>query len=202
MIYLIENKITSEKYVGYTSLSLKERFTKHKYNAISGGETYLYRAMRKYGIENFTIICLQEDGNLNEDEPRWINHINPEYNMTKGGEGGDTSASPNFIKSMKEYHQNKPSYEYATYGFENKNHTQETKDKQSLARKSYWENISEEERNLRSSKISGSKNPMYGKTPKNSIQVTVDDIKYKSKTEASRTLGKCWSKIEREHIIS
>jgi hypothetical protein len=57
--------------------------------------------MRKYGRDNFSVSTLQEDGNLNEDEALWISKLKPEYNMTKGGEGGDTSKSENWIEGMK-----------------------------------------------------------------------------------------------------
>ncbi len=100
MIYKITNNITNDCYVGYTSLSLEERFKKHKYNHHTGN-TYLYRAMRKYGFENFQIECLQENGNLQEDENVWIGKIQPKYNMTVGGLGGDTSSSPNWKAGMQ-----------------------------------------------------------------------------------------------------
>ena len=45
--------------------------------------------------------CLQEDGNLHEDEALWIGKLKPKYNMTKGGDGGDTSRSINYKKAMK-----------------------------------------------------------------------------------------------------
>lgn len=100
MIYKITNTITNDCYVGYTSLSLQERFKKHEYNHHSGN-TYLYRAMRKYGFENFQIECLQENGNLEEDENVWIGKLQPKYNMTTGGLGGDTSNSPNWKIGMQ-----------------------------------------------------------------------------------------------------
>jgi hypothetical protein len=78
--------------------------------------TYLYKAMRKYGFENFTIEMLEQTIQLDEQERYWISFLNPEYNMTAGGEGGDTSSSPNFIESMKKYHQRKTRDSYATYG--------------------------------------------------------------------------------------
>lgn len=121
MIYKITNTINGDFYVGYTSLTLEQRFAKHKQNSRAGGQTYLYRAMRKYGEENFIIECLQEDGTLNEDEPLWIGKLNPSYNMTKGGEGGDTSSSPNYKSSIK----NRRSYsgegnpQYGKFGADN-----------------------------------------------------------------------------------
>jgi hypothetical protein len=54
--------------------------------------------MRKYGTENFTFKILEEvnqhDSNLRE--MFWIEKLYPKYNMTKGGDGGDTSSSPNY----------------------------------------------------------------------------------------------------------
>jgi group I intron endonuclease len=100
MIYKITNTITDDCYVGYTSLSLEARFKKHYYNH-QNVDTYLYRAMRKYGFDNFKIECLQEDGNLHEDEDLWIGKLEPTYNMRPGGTGGDTSSSPNYKKAME-----------------------------------------------------------------------------------------------------
>jgi group I intron endonuclease len=201
MIYLIENILTNEKYVGYTSQSLDKRFAKHIQNSRAGGETYLYRAIRKYGEHNFKIICLQEDGSLEQDESKWIESLKPEYNMTNGGEGGDTSSSPNFIRAMKEYHANKPKREYATNGFSGKVHDESSKEKQALARKTHWQNLSSEELKIRSSKVSGSKNGMFGKAPKNSVPVIVDGVQYTSRTEATRKLNKSWHMIKKEHNI-
>lgn len=107
MIYKILNNITGDFYIGYTSKTLEERFEKHLYAAKGGTNTHLHKAMRKYGYENFSISCLQEDGTLNEDEALWIAKLQPSYNMTSGGEGGNTSNSPNFKEAMK----NRRSYE-------------------------------------------------------------------------------------------
>ena len=138
MIYLITNTLTDDKYVGYTSLSLEKRFKTHCANRHKG-QTYLNRAMRKYGIENFKIECLQENGNLKEDEATWINQIKPTYNMTKGGEGGDTSESPNYKKGIK----NRRSYvgkgnpRYGQFGKDN------PKSKQLILDGKYYESITQ-----------------------------------------------------------
>ena len=100
MIYCITNIITNDTYIGYTSKTKEERLKKHVYNS-KQGKTYLNKAMRKYGVENFRIEVLQEDGNLNEDESFWIKKLDPKYNMTAGGEGGDTSESANYKKGME-----------------------------------------------------------------------------------------------------
>ena len=119
-IYQITNKLTNDSYIGKTINQIQKRFYQHKYNALNKkSQTYLHRAIRKYGEHNFNICLLDEANNipeLNQKEIIWIEKFSPKYNMTKGGDGGDTSFSPNFIKSMKKYHQNCSPKNYATYG--------------------------------------------------------------------------------------
>lgn len=99
MIYLITNKITGDRYVGKTSRTIEGRWYQHQKNAEYGHETYLYRAMRKYGFDNFIVEQLS-DG-LDEEEIVLIDQLRPEYNMTRGGDGGDMSASPKWQESVK-----------------------------------------------------------------------------------------------------
>ena len=119
IIYKITNKINSKIYIGKTTKTLEERFLKHKYNHKTQN-TYLYKAMRKYGIENFVIEVLEITTHLDEREKYWISTMKPQYNMTAGGEGGNTSSSPNFISAMKKYHETKTKDSYATYGMKGK----------------------------------------------------------------------------------
>jgi len=104
IIYRITNKLTDDFYIGKTK-NHKDRFYKHKYNAKQNkSQTHLYRAMRKYGEENFEFSILEEVGSseiLNEREIIWIEKLKPTYNMTKGGDGGDTSNSPNYKIAIK-----------------------------------------------------------------------------------------------------
>lgn len=196
MIYLIKNLVTNDTYVGYTSLSLKERFQKHLYNHVSG-QTYLYRAMRKYGTDNFSIEILKEDGTY-EDEKYFIESMKPTYNMTMGGEGGYTADSINFKMSMKEYHSKKDSKDYATYGMLGKKHSEENKRKMSKIKKEYWND--EQKKAAAAERIKGKNNPMYGKSPKNSVQITVDGVEYKSLTAASKALNISVFKLKKEHL--
>jgi len=129
MIYQITNIITNDFYIGYTKFTAKHRFQSHKYNAKYNIKSHLYNSMNKYGIDNFTIKVIQEDGLLNPDEAYWIKTLKPTLNMTKGGEGGDTSNFENFKISMKEYHARKPKSEYATYGMLGKKLTEESKNR-------------------------------------------------------------------------
>lgn len=106
IIYQITNKITNDFYIGKTTNDIEKRFYHHKYNSQKrNSQTYLHRAIRKYGIEAFSISKLDEANNLeelNEKEISWIRKLSPNYNMTKGGEGGDTSKSPNYTKAIQQ----------------------------------------------------------------------------------------------------
>lgn len=121
-IYRIRNIVTDDCYIGKTKKLAEERYQKHIYNCRSGSETFLYNAMRKYGEENFIIETIEEVDHeyLNEREKYHIQEQKPRYNMTEGGDGGYTSNSPKFIKSMKEYHSKKDKSSYATYGMKGK----------------------------------------------------------------------------------
>ena len=62
-LYLIDNTINQKIYVGITTNSLATRFLAHKAAAAKGQGTdrSLYNAMRKYGVENFSIHLLRDD---------------------------------------------------------------------------------------------------------------------------------------------
>ena len=71
-IYCITNKITGEQYVGQ-SINIEDRKQQHFYNYQYEGEEYnkvLYKAMRKYGANNFIFSILEECtvGELNQKE--------------------------------------------------------------------------------------------------------------------------------------
>lgn len=93
-VYLITNKINNKKYVGKTELSIKARWKQHiKDSKKEQCETRpLYRAIRKYGAEHFSI-CKIDTGygnELNSREQYWIQYYNTYedgYNATLGGDG-------------------------------------------------------------------------------------------------------------------
>lgn len=92
-IYQITNKINGKRYVGKTTKSsILDRWESHLKDC-KKGHTKLYNAIKKYGKENFNIDVFEQTGNvsrekLNEREIYWIEVLEPEYNMTKGGDGG------------------------------------------------------------------------------------------------------------------
>lgn len=94
-IYKIMNQINGKAYIGQ-SICIKDRWTQHKNDAKNkNSQCYdrpLYRAIRKYGIENFEFSVLEEcpPEELNEKEIYWIKYydtFNAErgYNLTPGG---------------------------------------------------------------------------------------------------------------------
>lgn len=91
LIYKITNDINDKVYIGQTIKSLDERIRNHRSSMMSGVDTHLYNAMRKYGWEHFKFEILVETDNqstLNELEAYYINKfdsIRHGYNMIPGG---------------------------------------------------------------------------------------------------------------------
>ena len=120
IIYKITNKVNYKFYIGKTTKSASERFQIHIYNH-KKGKTYLYKAMRKYGPENFIVESIESfSGNIDNEnrESFWIIKLSPHYNLTKGGDGGDTSNSHNYKIGMK----NRIHPHLPTYGMRGKAH--------------------------------------------------------------------------------
>lgn len=98
-IYKITNKINGKAYIGKSS-NIEKRWQYHLNNYTSNREynKTLYKAFRKYGINNFSFEVLEElsdkyDEQANEREQYWIKYYNTfdfGYNMTEGGDGGKT----------------------------------------------------------------------------------------------------------------
>lgn len=93
-IYKITNLINGKCYIGQ-SINIEKRWKNHQITLTNpNDEAYdypLYRAMRKYGQENFSWEILEEcqESLLNEREIYWISHydsFNSGYNQTAGGD--------------------------------------------------------------------------------------------------------------------
>lgn len=163
MIYIITNKIDGKCYIGKTSQSLDKRWYQHCKNAKYGHDTYLYRAIRKYGVDNFVYEYLA-DG-LDEEEVILIEKHKPEYNMTKGGDGGDTSSSPNYITALQ-----RRNYK----GSNNPNYGKRGEDSPNYGKKRTAE------------QINNSREGYKGKR----IPVRVNGVEYDSVSRAAKTLGR------------
>lgn len=93
-IYKITNLINQKAYIGQ-SVDIKSRFTDHRSNAFNPNcreyEKLLYRAFRKYGIENFSFEILEicEIRELNEKEKYYVELYDTFYNGYNATLGGD-----------------------------------------------------------------------------------------------------------------
>jgi len=98
IVYCHTSKTSGKKYIGYTKFSLSERLKKHHLNALSGVDTHFYRAIRLYGLEDFSSEILHECYSQEEAsslEKYFIGLFNTYkngYNQTLGGDGGNTIA--------------------------------------------------------------------------------------------------------------
>lgn len=104
IIYKVTNQITKQIYIGKTVKSLSYRKRCHYKNVHNGIVSKFYNALRKYNESDFIweeILICQDESMLNEMERFYIKKYDSfknGYNMTLGGDGGDTISS----KSNKE----------------------------------------------------------------------------------------------------
>lgn len=89
------------KYIGQTICKLSKRHNEH----LKRNDSYIDRALRKYGENNFTLEILEDNINdtdeLNDKEIYWIdyyNSFNNGYNLTKGGSGSPTFNTEEALK--------------------------------------------------------------------------------------------------------
>jgi group I intron endonuclease len=97
IIYKVTNLVNEKIYIGQTIHTIQRRKREHINNARGGSSMALYRAMRKYGTDNFVFepICYctsREEASSKEIE--MIKLLNSKarhvgYNMTDGGEGAN-----------------------------------------------------------------------------------------------------------------
>lgn len=93
-IYKITNLINNKIYVGKTTETVDKRWKEHKkdFKREKCRNRPLYRAMNKYGIENFSVELIEECkfGEESDREIYWIDKLDSYhngYNATKGGDG-------------------------------------------------------------------------------------------------------------------
>lgn len=114
-LYLITNNITGLQYVGKTYSSVEKRWKDHIKKSKTDIDRPLYRAISKYGSDNFLIeiVGTYEEGDLEDKEVSLIAQLDTYrngYNATLGGDGrrylevkdSDVVESYNTLKSIKE----------------------------------------------------------------------------------------------------
>lgn len=94
--YKIICSINGKGYIGIASNGVKTRFNQHKHDAKKGVSTPLHAAIRKYGVENFTIEVLGKTTNWDEIclieremilKYDTLTQNGRGYNVSTGGEG-------------------------------------------------------------------------------------------------------------------
>jgi group I intron endonuclease len=121
-VYLFINDVTKDLYVG-SSLNLSKRMGSHFYYANSDkvGKTILIRAMKKYGLENFSLgileFCKKDVIVCVNLEQKWIDYYEPSYNILKiAGSSFGFTHSVDTITKLKEIFrkENHPKFGYTT----------------------------------------------------------------------------------------
>ena len=108
LVYKITNKINNKIYIGQTTETIEKRFKRHCGYQLDDN-TYIHRAIKKYGKDNFYIEQIDEANNqqeLNEKELYWIKFYQSDkegYNLknTLGKCGGDTLSNHKDIDKIK-----------------------------------------------------------------------------------------------------
>ena len=156
-IYKITNKVNGKVYVGQTICDISKRFREHKHASLTQ-DTCLYRAMRKYGVNNFKIEQIDTANSLddlNNKEIYWIKTLNTKrpygYNILDGGNGikgyhhtketklliqekgrGNKNALGKHNVSIEGRNNMVVAHKDKPSTFKNKNHTEEAKKQMSL----------------------------------------------------------------------
>lgn len=183
IIYKITNKLNGKIYIGKTGQSLERRWCKHLNEAKHHDKRHLYRAINKYGKNEFSIevieCCKLEV--VSEREKFWIKHYNSNdqtigYNLTEGGENGLRSEEykARISQTLKTYFRVNgppPNPTKGKFGkqhhFYGKHHTHKTKRKLSVARngKKYEDvmdiDVATELRQMHRDKWMGNNNPSF-----------------------------------------
>lgn len=148
IVYVHTNRINNKKYIGQTSQSLEDRSGN---NGIGYKKNpRFWKAIQKYGWDNFNheiVASGLEKAEADELEKKLIKELKTQnkqygYNITDGGDGV-VGWEPSNEWRKKNIERNKGENN-PMYG---KHHTEETRQKQSLAKQG---------------KYDGNKNPMYG----------------------------------------
>ena len=121
VIYKITNRVNGKVYIGKTAV-LARRWRQHQHLAKRGSETYLYRAMRKYGLDSFSVEIIDQALLLEELAAKEIAHIKAlKSNDQKYGYNCEMAETGGVL------------------GHKGKKHSMETKQKMAESHRRFWE---------------------------------------------------------------
>lgn len=160
-VYLITCHVNGKNYVGKTKDTIENRWKQHRKAARLGSDQLICRAIRKHGVDNFSIralVCCNSEEELNRTEISKIAELKTfppslgfGYNETKGGDGGAGHS---------------PGESHPMFG---RHHSDETRRQMSQSHKG--KHSSENHRIdcrcfvCRMKDQCGDKNPMFGRSP-------------------------------------
>jgi len=150
IIYKATNKLNGKTYIGQTSKTLNHRKILHKAKARFGSNYHFHNAIRKYGFKVFKWEIIKKGiknkNELDRLEIEYIkkfNSIEKGYNVSTGGEGGDTLTNhPNRKEILKKMSDKQ------------KGRKMKKSTKKKWYKKMYIDNLN---------RFKGKNNPMYGK---------------------------------------
>lgn len=186
-IYLIRNLINGKGYVGQTTVGVAKRFAKHVENARAGIDFALYRAMRKYGVDCFTVVEVAacEPTLLDDLEKHYVKFYGTSadnghgYNMTGGG---DSARRP---KGSRNSEESKAKNSATHKGMKRPPRSDEYRAKQAAAQKG--KSVSDEIKAKISAALKGKKKPSRSEEYKATM----------SAAKKGQGKGKPWSEARR-----
>lgn len=153
IIYKITNKTNGKVYIGQTCRNLQDRMSEH----IRHDTIVIDKAIRKYGIDNFTVEQIDTANDvdeLNQKEQFWVSHYN---SMVPNGYnqciGGGNTVGFNHRPESRQKMSNKKKLQYIGEGnpFFGKRHSDESRKKMSDARKGLAHLTDDQVKKLKSS---------------------------------------------------
>jgi group I intron endonuclease len=171
-IYEYTNLINNKKYVGQ-SIDKDTRRRQHLYEAKRGSTCPFHRAIRKYGIDNFSFRIIESvdtQKGADDQEDFWINELDTRsrdrgYNLRGGGIAGllAEESKQKISNSLTEYYSDEKNRE--TIRDSLKNYYEQNPDRVEKIREESRENIKERKRNDLGQLLPSSGVPVPEKTP-------------------------------------
>ena len=140
-VYKIVNNVNDKVYFGITKTALNLRWNNHKYWS-KKKNTPLYAAIRKYGLDSFSIVPIVYCDSWSyacEVEKKLISTHDNLYNLASGGEGGfNITDIPTWKEKLSKARQGRKP-------FQGGKHSEETKEKCKQAALNYWSQVKSNE---------------------------------------------------------